>query len=98
MSEMTKQKEITESKCSDLEATNVGLVREAGHVKALNEALKKHLQDAQVDFISVRDNAFERAQAQALFIMPDLDVIRMDFFKIVVDEQLVDMDDASLET
>lgn len=50
-----------------------------------------------MDFLSVRDDAFERAKAQALCLMPDLDVTRMGFFKTVVDGKMVDMEDDSPE-
>lgn len=62
---MTKQKETTESKCSELEETNAGLIHEVEHAQALNEILKKTLQDAQVDFLSAGDESFERAKDQA---------------------------------
>ena len=65
--------------------------------RALNETLKKSLQDAQVDLLSTGDEAFERAKTQALCIMSGLDVSKMDFFKTVVDGQLVDMEEASHE-
>lgn len=83
--------------CSDLEATNANLVQEAEQAQAVNETLKKSLQDVLVDFLSVGDDAFERAKAQVLCIIPDLDVTRMDFFKTVVDGKLVDMEDVSPE-
>lgn len=74
------------------------MVQEAEQARVLNETLKKSLQNAQVDFLSFGDDAFERAKAQALCIMPDLDVKRTNFFKTMVDGQLVDMEDFSLET
>lgn len=95
---MTKQKETVESKFSELEVTNVSLTQKVEQPEVLNETLKKSLQDAQVDLLSAGDGAFERAKAQALCIMPDLDVSKMDFFKVVVDGQLVDMEEDSLET
>lgn len=56
------------------------------------------MQDAQVDFLSTGDESFEIYKAQYLCIMPKLDVSKMDFFKVVVGGQLVDMDEASSET
>lgn len=47
--------------------------------------------------LSAGDEAFERAKAQALCIAPNLDVSKMDLFKVVVDGQLVDMEEASPE-
>lgn len=41
--------------------------------------------------------AFGRAKAQVLSTMSDLNVSEMDFFKIVVDDRLVDMEEASLD-
>lgn len=55
------------------------------------------MQDAQVNFLSTGDEGFERAKAQALYIIPGLDMSKMVFFKTVVDGQLVDMDEASPE-
>lgn len=59
---MMKQKETDGSKCSKLEVTNSDLVQEAEQVMALNETLKKSLQYAHVDLLSVGDEAFERAK------------------------------------
>lgn len=73
------------------------LIQEIEQTWTLNETLKKSLQDAQVDLLYAGDQAFERAKAQALCIAPDLDVSRMDFFKVVVDGKLVDMEESSLE-
>lgn len=39
----------------------------------------------------------ERAKAQALFLKPDLNMSEMYFFKIMVDNRLVDMEEASPE-
>lgn len=71
---------------------NVSLIQEIEKNRALNETLKKSLQDAQVDLLFANDEVFERAKAQALCIMLDLDVSKMDFFKTVVDDQLVNME------
>lgn len=94
---MKKQKVTTKSKCLELETTNIGLIQEVEQARDLNETLKKSLQDVQVDLLSVGDEAFERAKAQALCIIHDLDVSKMDFFKTVVDGQLVDIEKASPE-
>lgn len=59
--------------------------------------MKKYLQDDHVDFLAAGDEAFERAKAWASCIMSDLDVSKMDFFKIVVEGQLVDTEEASPE-
>ena len=48
--------------------------------------------------LSVGDDAFKRAKAQALCLIPDLDVTRMGFFKTVVDGKMVDMEDDSPKT
>lgn len=61
---MKKQKETVASKCSKLEITNSGLVQEVEQAWTLNETLKKSVEDAQVDFLSVGDEAFEREKAQ----------------------------------
>lgn len=74
------------------------LIQEVEQTRTLNETLKKSLQDAQVDLLYAGDQAFERAKAQALGITPDLDVSRMNFFKVVVDGKLVDMEEYSLES
>lgn len=95
--EMTKKNETMATRCLELEIVNVGLTQEVEQSKTLNETLKESLKDAQVDFIFTGDKAFERDKAQALCISPDLSVSRMDFFKIGVDGQLVDMDEASPE-
>lgn len=92
---MTKHKETAATRCSKLEAANVGLTLEIEQSLTLNETLKKSLQDAQVDFLSAGDEAFERAKAQDLCIASYLDVSRMDFFKVVVGGQLVDMEEVS---
>lgn len=47
--------------------------------------------------LSAGDEAFLRSKAQDLCIMPDLDISKTDFFKTVVDGQLVDMGEASPE-
>lgn len=47
--------------------------------------------------LSSGDEAFERAKAQALCVMYDLDVSKMYFFKTVVEDHLVDMEEASPE-
>lgn len=65
--------------------------------QTLNETLKKYLQDAHVDLFSSDDEVFERVKPQALCIICDLDVSKMDFFKIVVDDQLINMEEASLK-
>lgn len=94
LSEMSKRKETAESKCSKLEATNVSLTQETEQARAL----KKSFQDARVDLISAGGEAFERSKAQALWIMLYLDMSKMDFFMVVVDGKLVDMEEASPET
>lgn len=95
--ETKKQKETADSKCFELETTTASLIQEVEQAQALNETPKKYLQDAQVDLLSAGDEAFERAKVQALCIMPDLDVSKMDLLKTVVDDQLVDMEEASPE-
>lgn len=95
--EMSTKNETMVTRCSELEAVNVSLTQEAEQSRNLNETLKKSIQDAQVDLLSVGDEAFERAKAQALCITPDLDVSKMDFFKTVMNRKLVDMDDISPE-
>lgn len=55
------------------------------------------MQGAQVNLLLADDEAFERAKAQALCIMSDLDVSKMDFFKTMMDNQLVVMEEASPE-
>lgn len=97
LSEMTKQKETIESKCSKLKATYSILIQEADQARALNETLKKYMQHAQVNLLLAGDEAFERAKAQVVCIMPDLDVSKMYFFKNEKDLQLVDMEEASPE-
>lgn len=89
---MKKQKEIVEFKCSEMEATNVSLIQEAKQYRVLNETLNKSLQDTQVDLLLVGGEDFERAKAQALCIMPDLDGSKMNIFKTVMDEQLMDLE------
>lgn len=83
------------SKCSDLEATIIGLIQEVEKNWAFNEILNKSLQDVHVDLLSSSDETFERTKAQAVCIMPDLDMSKMDFFKTVVDGQLIDIEEAS---
>lgn len=97
LSKMMKQKETDESKGSQLEATNDDLIQAAEQARALNETLKKSLQDSQVDLLSAGDEAFERVNTQSLCIMPDMDVSKMDFLKTVMDGQLVDMEEVSPE-
>lgn len=111
LSEMKKQKELSESqlleittnnetmatRCSELEEANVSLTQEVEKSRNLNETLKKSLQDAPMDLIFAGNEAFYRPKAQALCIAPDLDMSKMDFINTVVDGQLVDMDEASLE-
>lgn len=94
---MTKQKEIVATKCSELEAANVDLTQEIEKYHTLNETSKKYLQDAQVDLLSAGVESFERAKAQALCISPNLDVSRMDFFKVLVERKIVYMEEASPE-
>lgn len=86
-----------ETKCSELEAAKASLTQEAEKSQNLNKTLKKSLQDIQVDFLSSGDEGFEMAKAESLCITPDLDVSKMDFFKIIVNEKLVNMDEASSE-
>lgn len=45
--------------------------------------------------LSAGDEAFERAKAQTLCIMHDLNMSKMDFFKTVMDGQLVDVEEVS---
>lgn len=85
------------SKCLEHETATVNLVRDVEQARDLNETRKKSLQDVQVDLFSVGDEAFEMAKAQALCIMPDLNVFEMDLFKTVVDDRLVDMEEVSPE-
>lgn len=58
----------------ELETTIVGFVRGVNQARALNKTMKKPLQDVQIDLLSVSDEAFERAKAQALCTMSDLNV------------------------
>lgn len=51
-----------ETRCSELEATNVSLTQEVEQSRNLNETLKKSLQDAHLDLLYVGDKAFERAK------------------------------------
>lgn len=78
---MTKQKDVIESKCLEMETSNADLAQELEQTWALNETFNKSLQDTQVDLLSAGDEAFERSKAQTLCITPDLDVSRMDFSK-----------------
>lgn len=59
--------------------------------------MNKSLQESRVDLFSHGDEAFERDKPQALCLKPDLNVSEMNFFKTVVDGQLVDMEKASPE-
>lgn len=49
-----------------------------------NNQLQKALQKSQIDVLDVVDDAFDKAKAQVLFLHPELNVSRMNFFKVVV--------------
>lgn len=55
-----------------------------------NKELRVLLKEAQSEVLSVGDEAFDKAKVQALVLQPDLNIGRMDFFKVIRDGQLVD--------
>lgn len=80
LSEVNRQKEISKSKCLDLETTISGLIQDFEKTQEANETLNKYLQEAQVDLLSADDDTFNRTKAQALCLKPDLNVSEMDYF------------------
>lgn len=59
--------------------------------------MNKSLQESRVYLLSHGDEDFERDKAQVLCLKPDLNVSQMNFFKTMVDGQLVYMEKASPE-
>lgn len=51
------------------------------------------LQKDQFDVLDVGDDAFDRAKAQVSCLHPDFYLCEMDFFKVVVDGRLMDMEE-----
>lgn len=55
--------------------------------------MQSSLQKAQNDIFDAGDAAFDREKAQASCLCPDLDLSEMDFFKVVVNGHIVDMEE-----
>lgn len=55
--------------------------------------MQKALHKAQIDVLYADDDAFNKAKAQVLCLHPELDLSEMDFFKVVVDGRLIDMEE-----
>lgn len=69
--------------------------RSISRIQLIVEAV---LEGRPADILATNDKAFERAKAQALCLHSDLNVVEMDYFKVVVDERLMEMDAKTLET
>lgn len=50
------------------------------------------MQKSQIDVLDAGDAAFDREKAQALCLYPDFDLSEMDFFKVLVNGHLMDME------
>lgn len=59
-----------------------------------NVQLQSSLQITQIDVLDTGDAAFDRAKDQALCLYPDLDLSSIDFFKVVANGHLMDMEEA----
>lgn len=55
--------------------------------------MQKALQKAQIEIRDAGDEAFDREKAQVLCLHHGLDLSEMDFFKVVMDGRLVDMEE-----
>lgn len=75
-----------------------GVAQEIKKLKYSNDQLKASSKEAELDILSACDDAFERAKAQALVLQPDLNFEVVDYFKVIRDGQLVDMDDSTPKT
>lgn len=73
------------------------MVQEDKKLRESTEQFKLSLKDARVDLLSVGGKSFEIEKAQTLFLQQDLNVDKIDFFKVIMDDLLVNMDIKTLE-
>ena len=62
-------------------------------LKATIVELKEALKKSQVDVLSAGDEAFERAKEKVVCLHPGLAISDMDFFKVVRDGHLIDLEE-----
>lgn len=48
------------------------------------------LKEAQLEFLSAGDEALDRAKARALVLQPNINIDKMDLFKVIWEGQLVE--------
>lgn len=76
----------------ELKSTVNKQYEEIKSIQFSNVQLQSSLQKAQIDVLDAGNTAFNKAKAQALCLYPDLDLSQMDFFKVVVNGHLVDIE------
>lgn len=74
--------------------TELLILKEYAKAEALlKNMLEENLVAAQNDIVALEDRAFEKAKAQMACLYPDLDLSKLDLFKVVKDGHLVDEED-----
>ena len=69
------------------------LIDKLKSTKTANDDLKEALNKSQMEVLSTMDKAFNRAKDQTLYLYLDLDLSQMDYFKVVQDGRLVDLEE-----
>lgn len=70
------------------------LTEKLNSAQALNDKLNDSLKKSQLDVLNVGDLDFDKAKEQILCLHPILDLYELDFFKVVKDDPLVDLEEA----
>lgn len=101
LSDLEKQLLEEKTRGEKLEAMNQKLkstvnqqFEKINSLQDLNVQLQNSLQKAESDVLDTSDIAFDWSKSQTLFIYPELDLPEMDFFKVVVNGLLVDIEEA----
>ncbi|KAL5052678.1 hypothetical protein RYX36_033360 [Vicia faba] len=90
--EVSKTKTLTKS-YEDLKASESKLSKEFDMTKKSCADLQQSLERSRMDGLNVGDMAIDREKDQVMGLYPTLDISSVDFFKIIMDGKLVDMED-----
>lgn len=87
------KREKLEAKNQELQSTVIKQSKEMKSTQESNDQLQKALQKSQIDVLDAGDDTLDSVKAQVLCLHPMLDLSELDFFKVVVDGRLVDMEE-----